>query len=247
MHLHSGAEPILNSKNKAIYKYYFKNADVTILLAHSIKKELIKEFFFNSVTIVYNPCLLNSVFNLSEKQNCILFAGHINENKGVFDLLLAFSMVCKKFPDWKLLIAGSGDVSKLNGLIETLNISAQTKFLGWIREEIKDEVFKKSSFLCLPSYTEGFPMAVLDAWAYGLPVITTPVGGLPDILKHGVNSLVFESGDIENLAKNIETLIIDEKLRGELSVQSHKLSENQFNIKNIAKKLEELYSTLSQQ
>ena len=71
-------------------------------------------------------------------------------------------------------------------------------------------------------------MAVLDAWAYDLPIITTPVGGLPDILVDGKNALVFEPGDVNLLAEQITRIIKDEALRASIEKESTKLAKTIF-------------------
>lgn len=244
IHLHSGSEPIITSNVKKIYEYFFKNADTTILLAKTIENSLRENFTFRRTIIIHNPCLNTPNLVPRHKENHILYAGHINDKKGIFDLLIAFSLISKKYHQWKLIIAGSGNISKLYSLINKYNINHQTEFLGWIKEQKKDDIFSNSSIFCLPSYTEGFPMAVLDAWSYGLPVITTPVGGLPDIINHGKNAMVFQPGDIESLSYCIEQLIIDKQLRSTLSEESIKLSRGIFSLDNISLELDNLYSTL---
>jgi len=87
-------------------------------------------------------------------------------------------------------------------------------------------------------------MSVLDALAYGLPMVTTPVGGLPDVLVHEKNSMVFEPGNINTLAEHLETLILNESLRKKLSKASLELSNEQFNIKTITQQLSVLYDDL---
>jgi glycosyltransferase involved in cell wall biosynthesis len=245
LHLHSGAEPILNSKIKGIYTYLFKNADSTIIISQTIRNQLIEKFNFKSVRVIYNPCIIELSFEPSLRKNYILFAGSINEMKGVFDLLIAFSKICKKHPSWELLIAGNGNIKKLYELVESLDIAGQIKILGWIMGKEKEKVFKSTSIFCLPSYNEGFPMAVLDAWAYGIPVVTTPVGGLPDVIKHGINAMVFNPGDIENLASNLELLILNKNLRKDLSRASLTLIQETFNINTILKQLDILYNELN--
>lgn len=97
----------------------------------------------------------------------------------------------------------------------------------------------------MPSYAEGFPMAVLDAWAYGLPVITTPVGGIPDIAKDGENLLLFEPGDCNKLAIQMEHLISDKNLREKISKHSSILSETKFNVYTINEEIKILYANLA--
>jgi glycosyltransferase involved in cell wall biosynthesis len=87
-------------------------------------------------------------------------------------------------------------------------------------------------------------MAVLDAWAYGLPVITTPVGGIPDIAKDGENLLLFEPGDVNKLSECIEALIDSDILREKLSKESLHLAQTTFNIETINNQISSIYSSL---
>lgn len=125
-----------------------------------------------------------------------------------------------------------------------LKIANQVEFLGWVSGEEKDKVFRESMIFCLPSYAEGFPMAVLDAWAYGLPVVTTPVGGIPDVAIDGENMLLFNPGDINSLAGQLERLMVDEELRSRISLASVEFAEGKFNLDTINKQIGELYKTL---
>ena len=129
-------------------------------------------------------------------------------------------------------------------MAKNLEIESQTVFLGWVKGKAKDKVFKESEIFCLPSYAEGFPMAVLDAWAYGLPVITTPVGGIPDIAEDGKNMLLFNAGDTEKLAYNMKVLIDNKDLRNQIINESIKLAKTTFNIDTINKQIESLYQEL---
>ena len=120
------------------------------------------------------------------------------------------------------------------------------EFLGWVRGEKKDKVFREASIFCLPSYAEGFPMAVLDAWAYGLPVITTPVGGIPDVAKNGENLLLFNPGDIDALAGCLDKMIADKNLRDNIANESIIFANTTFNIDTINNQIGNMYQELSQ-
>ena len=87
-------------------------------------------------------------------------------------------------------------------------------------------------------------MAVLDAFAYGLPVITTPVGGIPDIAVDGQNMLLFNPGDIDGLSEQMSQLISDANLRDKLSKASLQLANTTFNISTINRQIGELYFSL---
>lgn len=247
VHLHSAAEPIINSKFQFPYKFMFKHADLTIFLANGISSELNKHFQIKKSVVLYNPCLNHKTNspNSVKKEKQILFAGTITQKKGYLDLIQSFSLIAHKYPEWKLIFAGNGEIENAKRLAKDLHIEEQVIFKGWVNREEIQVLFEKASILCLPSYTEGFPMAVLDAWSYGVPVITTPVGGLPDVLISGINALVFEPGDLNKLAKLLEELIIDDSLRKRISDESIKLSQDKFSIATISKQLSELYSSLS--
>ena len=123
-------------------------------------------------------------------------------------------------------------------------IESQCKFLGWVNGEQKDKAFKEASIFCLPSYAEGFPMAVLDAWSYGLPVITTPVGGIPDVAVNNENLLVFSPGDIEALADCMERLIADKELYQKIQKASVDFADKRFSMSEINRQIGDLYKRI---
>ncbi len=87
-------------------------------------------------------------------------------------------------------------------------------------------------------------MSVLDAWAFALPVVCTPVGGIMDVAKDGENILLFDPGDIKKLQIQLEALVKDENLRNHIAEESHKLSESVFNLDFINNQLGEVYKEL---
>lgn len=87
-------------------------------------------------------------------------------------------------------------------------------------------------------------MAVLDAWAYGIPVITTPVGGIPDVAIDGENMLLFNPGDIDTLADKLGLMIKDDELRAKLSEESRKMAKGKFNLNTITKQVAGIYVEL---
>lgn len=177
-------------------------------------------------------------------ENIILYAGTVNERKGYADLIKAIAKIAKSFPDWKVVFAGNGEIERGQSLAKELGIESQIEFAGWVSGSEKDALFRKASIFCLPSYAEGFPMAVLDAWAYGLPVIATPVGGIPDVAIDGENMLLFTPGDINELAENICKLITDTNLRGKIANASTEFAKSKFNVSTINRQLGKIYESL---
>lgn len=246
LHFHAfSPDSTIFGKRKDLYSKLFNSADLVIVLS-TFWKTQVSKIVTNpeKVVVVYNPCPVVQQNNTFIKQKYVLFAGTLNERKGYSDLIKAFALIADKFTDWKLVFAGNGEIGAATELCKSLNIVNQVVFKGWVAGIEKEKLFYEASVFCLPSYAEGFPMAVLDAWAYGIPVIATPVGGLPDIVVHGENALVFKPGNIEELKINLEKLLSDNLFREKLSISSLKLSNEMFDIKVIATKINELYSML---
>lgn len=88
-------------------------------------------------------------------------------------------------------------------------------------------------------------MGVLDAWAFGLPCVVTPVGGIPDIVVDGKNGLIFDVGNIDMLAEKLDLIISNESLRESISAESLSLAQTTFCIANINKQLGDIYKRFS--
>ena len=246
MHFHSfSSDTTIRSKWQKVYRYLFNKADSVLVLSEYWKKEVNAVFALgDKVRVLYNPCTEVLDMAIYDRTKMILFAGAINARKGYADLIRAFSKIYPDHKDWKLVFAGDGEIEQGRKLAKELGVERQTVFLGWVNGADKDKAFKEASIFCLPSYAEGFPMAVLDAWAYGLPVVATPIGGLPDIGRDNENVLFFKPGDIDRLADVLNRLMEDEGLKERISSASLDLAERAFKTDVINEQLEKLYLDL---
>lgn len=246
IHFHAfSPETTIKSKYKNVYKYLFNKADTVIVLSNLWKKYVNETFNLgDKIQVVYNPCTTEVTNKQYPKKNQILYAGTVNARKGYADMIKAFALIAKKYPTWQIVFAGNGEIEQGKILAKELEIEKQTVFLGWVNGIDKDKAFKEATIFCLPSYAEGFPMAVLDAWAYGLPVITTPVGGIPDIAIDGKNVLLFNPGDTKTLATQMEKLITNTAIRDSIAKESVKLAQTTFNINTINEKIATIYLKL---
>lgn len=240
IHFHAGSQ--LKDIWNNIYNEMFSNADKSLVLSSGIKEIIEGKIGKNKKTeVLFNPCPQIKKSDENKKKNIILFAGTLMQLKGYEDLLKAFASL-SEYKDWILVFAGNGEIEKAEILSRKLGIENQVKFLGWVSGDAKDKIFREASVFCLPSYAEGFPMAVLDAWAYGIPVVTTPVGGIPDIVQDGINGLLFPAGDIKMLTQQLGKLITNKNLREFLVSESDKLVRDVLNINVINKELDRIYS-----
>lgn len=246
IHFHAfSPQTTIYGRYSFFYKYLFTRADRVVVLSAYWQREVCQAFpMSDSVQVIYNPCTAQISHESHPSLRQILYAGTINARKGYKDLIRAFSRISPQFPDWRLVFAGNGEIEQGIQLCRDLDIFDKVTFTGWIHGKEKDRVFKQSSVFCLPSHAEGFPMAVLDAWSYGLPVITTPVGGIPDIAVDGVNMLLFKAGDIDQLAEKLSLMLGDGQIRRSIADASIDLSSHRFNIETINQQIADLYSSL---
>ena len=245
VHFHAfSPDTTINGSKQWVYRYIFSRANKVIVLSNTWKETVYGAFKIDNIEVVYNPCTTVINDKQYQKQKQILYAGAINARKGYADMIRAFAKIASKHKDWNIVFAGNGEVEQGKALAKELGIEGQCVFLGWVNGEQKDKAFKEASIFCLPSYAEGFPMAVLDAWSYGLPVITTPVGGIPDVAKNGENMLVFTPGDIDKLAEYMNKLIEDRILYENITKASIDFAKKEFSIEKINKQIEKIYNKL---
>lgn len=141
------------------------------------------------MTIIENYSILKTDINRAECNNQILFLGAINKMKGCYDMVDVIERVSKEVPNVRMIVAGYGEIEQVKEKIKEKNLSDRFIFPGWVRDNEKDELLKTSDIFFLPSYTEGMPMSILDAMGYGLPIVSTNVGGIPKIVHDGENGL----------------------------------------------------------
>ncbi|AFY59071.1 glycosyltransferase [Rivularia sp. PCC 7116] len=142
------------------------------------------------------------------------FCGRIGSRKGTFDLIQAFATMPQSLRERsELIIAGDGDIEPACRLVEKLEIKDRVRFLGWIDSQAREKLLTDIDIFVLPSYNEGLPMALLEAMAWGLPVVVTPVGGIPELITSAENGLLVAPGDIQQLSKNMQQLVENQPLR----------------------------------
>lgn len=247
-HYH-GANAIAQIDENEIEKYkeIFNLSDHIIVLSELWKVNLMKQLGIsdNKISVLYNPCNIYEDVKYTCSNKYILYAGKLNERKGYMDLIKAFAIFQKYRPDWRLILAGDGEVLKAQNLIKQLKVESTVDCVGWVSGYSKKSLFSGATLFCLPSYAEGFPMAVLDALSFHLPILTTPVGGIPDVAKPDVNMVLTAQGDINMLSEKLKYLSDPEILK-RLSQESASLAKSKFAIDKIIGKLELIYKCVEE-
>lgn len=147
----------------------------------------------------------------------IVFLGRLGSRKGVPELLRALADPRLSDHAWRATLAGDGDIAIYRARAAELGIDGRIVFPGWVDAVAVQQILADAHVVVLPSHAEGLPMSVLEAFAAGVPVVCTPVGGLPEVIVDGGNGLLVPPGHVRALADAILQLIADESLRARLA------------------------------
>jgi starch synthase len=188
-------------------------------------------------------------FGIPEDTLNILFVGRLVPEKGLFDLLNAFSMLRQNFRKVLLMIVGSGPSRirvQINRCILNLGIESQVKFLGGIKYSFMPNIHNLADVLCLPSiatktWEEQFGYALVEAMACGKPVVSTSTGSIPEIVKDGATGILVNPNDPSALNEVLEELILNERKRTTLGRRGRQWVLQKFEANKIAKQLADIY------
>lgn len=170
----------------------------------------------------------------------ILFLSRIEKAKGVYELVKAFEILHRKYDYLQLTIVGNG--SELNALI---NYTKQEKiegitFTGALDGQARLEAYKNADLFVFPSYGEGMPTVVLEAMAFGLPIVTRRVGGLCDFFQDEKMGYSTESFDPNEIARLAEKIIENPESGRNMSDFNYIYAEDHFLASKVGKKIESL-------
>jgi glycosyltransferase involved in cell wall biosynthesis len=170
----------------------------------------------------------------------ILFLGELGPRKGAAILIQALAKL-RTNPSWSAVIAGDGPVLEVRRLAASLGVADRVALPGWVGPDEVERLLAASDILILPSFEETLPMAVIEGFAAGLPVIATPVGALPDIITPGETGLFTPPGDVDALARAIDSLIANPDLRLRLGRAAKAYHAEYLSIGRYAERLEALW------
>lgn len=193
-------------------------------------------------SVIHYDALKDKLSRPNNKQ--VLFLGELGKRKGCYDIPDVVKKVSSAIPDVVFILCGAGseaDELAIKSLIKEKKLEANVVFPGWVRDREKDKVLRNADVFFLPSYNEGMPMSILDAMGYGLPIVSTNVGGIPKIVQNNRNGMCCNPGDVDGFSRAIIDLLENQDLCNSASKSSFEIVSERYSLERHISLIEEVY------
>jgi polysaccharide pyruvyl transferase CsaB len=202
---------------------------------------------FSKPTKGHNRSSFSDKYNLQLNKSDVVVGilARLYPVKNIGTLLKAAKVALKHNPKLKFVIGGDGEDRKhLEEMASALGISDKVFFLGWIYDP--DELMSVLDINVLTSISESFPYSILEGAKFKKATISSNVGGIPDLISHGINGYLFNPGDYLRLADYIVELSFNHKKRNEMGEKLYNIARVKFSISNMCKTQLDIYSSILQ-
>ena len=224
---HPSTEKKIDKKfliNKLFKKTFLKSNHI-IVLSNQFEKKL-RDWGYNgqisTETTVVDDDLISSYQNNGNKSIStdhfnLFYIGNVIKDKGIYEILEACNLLKKEGKDHiNFILAGDGK-ELTTAKSRSFSLNLPIVFTGYTVGDAKKELFNKADLFVFPSYHEGMPNAVLEAMAFGLPILTTRVGGIPDFFEEGKMGFFIDMYSSEDIVEKIKMLDTDRELVQKIS------------------------------
>lgn len=174
----------------------------------------------------------------------VLFLGWFVPGKGAYDLLEALARLQGHRPGLRAVFGGYKLEDQLRERVRALGLGGTVEVAGWCGRADVVRLLRTCTVFALPTYSEGIPMAVLEAMACGTPVVTCPVGGIPAVARGGRNALFVRPGDVDGLTAALERLLDDAVLREAMS-QANREDIRRYDVRTMGASLLGIYREIA--
>lgn len=228
---------------RALIRWGFNSAARVVVLSSAWKAWVESIGVRAPVRAIHNPVVLPPASAWEQRQpGNVLFLGRLGQRKGCFDMIEAAALLDQQ--KFQLLLGGDGEVEEVRRRADKLGIGAAVQLLGWVDAASRQVLLGQAWLYCLPSYNEGLPMSLLEAMAAGLPVITTPVGGIPDAVTDGVEGFLVQAGDVDAIRSRMAQMLDNRELAQQMGAAARRKVEQHFSSTVILPQVESLYREL---
>lgn len=231
MHIHGGQFGVDYNKRPRFIAKSLRRCDRVIALTDGWKNFLETEVGLTNVCVVANVVPKPDYSYVARDLSPVhaLFLGLICDNKGVFDLIDVIGVHSNEYRGRLVLhIGGGGEVERCLAIIHQYEIDDIVKFEGWVNGNAKVQLLEQCSLFVLPSYIEAMPMSILEAMSYSMAVISTKVGGVPNIVHDQVSGYIFTPGDKAALHELLISIVNSPTCLESFGSESKKIVESYY-------------------
>ena len=179
-----------------------------------------------------------------DNEKIILTIGRMVNEKGVQHLISAMPKILREYQDAKLVVAGKGPMlEELKQIAYNIGVAHKVYFTGYLSGDNVQKMYKNSDIAVFPSTYEPFGIVALEGMLSGVPTVVSDIGGLDEIVKHGLTGLKSYAGNSNSIADSVIALLKDEKLSKRISENAKKEILENYSWKEIAKTTLDTYNT----
>lgn len=249
MHCHAPNMDTFYVRRTGVFKRYLdwilRAADLHIVVARSWQTFFEELGLGVPVLTLYNAVPLPPAPDRSDRPFPVLLTlGRLGQRKGTYDTLKAIPHILAQYPEAQFWLGGDGEVEQVRQIADAADWGDHLRLLGWVSGAEKDDVLARADVFLLPSYGEGLPVAVIEAMAYGLPVISTPVGGIPELVVDGETGNLIKPGDVDALVTHATALLASPQRRAEMGAAARAVIQRDFELGSVMEQLYAAYATL---
>jgi glycosyltransferase involved in cell wall biosynthesis len=236
---------------KLFRNVYFR-ADAMIVLASEFKVILENLGYTKKIyveTTVVDDTLVDGMTEETVVSRCgrdirtftVLFLSRVEKYKGIYEAIEAYRILSEKHSMTRMIVAGEGcELAAVKQYVEQRGVRG-VEFRGQVTGDEKRQIFCEGDVFILPTYSEGMPNAVAEAMAFGIPVVTRPVGGLKDFFEDGTMGFLIQGLKPEEFAESLERLLVDSALRSAIAYKNFSYARQRFLASKVARRIEGIY------
>ena len=218
-----------------------------VVLTNTMGKRISSLLPRKPVMVLENPVDITQMANtnnISREDRCLLYLGWYIATKGVYELVDAVQILHDKGIEVSLNFFGTKQIDALRNYVAGKKLTSRIQVNGWIDDTSKIDQLWRSTALVLPSHSEGIPNVILEAMATQTPVVATDVGGLAEILRHEVNSLICPVNNPLALAHTLEKLLENPTLRINIANRAYQDAIKYYDVSNVKKRFQAIISSV---
>jgi glycosyltransferase involved in cell wall biosynthesis len=252
------ADDLLRSRlRRWAYRRLLQRAEAVVAVSGDVRRSLLEDLHLDAsvaqrLVVVPNGVALPPLLpvevraevrrrhGVPEQIPLILGAGRLTEQKNFAMLVEAAAVLQERQPDFCVLVAGEGELrGSLQARIDDLGLSGRMRLLGNVTD--LGDLMQAADLFVLPSLWEGLPLVLLEALAAGLPVIATRIRGVAEVIQDGTQGRLVPAGDSKTLAAVLEELLVNPRLRADLSRAGRQLAKDAYSFDSLARRLGDIY------